>query len=367
MLKQARLLCSIVILAFSVNPVQGQDAQNQNYPVNYSCFIENRGQWPAEVKYLCQIDGLNAWITDNGVVYDYYQITRDENAEKTNHRAPKEHAAPDTDYVRIHGHVVRTLLQGSNAPTNIMAKAQQDGYYNYFIGNDPAKWANFVNLYEEIEVKGVYPGIDIRYYYDRGQLRYDYQVAVGANPSQIQFRLEGADGYQVNAEGELLIKTSLGEVQHGKLRAYQQSNGKEREVTCGFELLPDGTIGVMAVDYDQAQPLIIDPLVYSTFLGGSGIEMGNAIAVDNSGNAYIIGNTPSTNYPTTSGAYDVTQNGNADIFITKLDANGATLVYSTFLGGSGLDNGNSIAVDNSGNAYLTGTTGSTNYPTTSGA
>ncbi len=366
MSKYSRLFFCTVSLTLCLTTVQGQDAQNQNYPVNYSCFIENRGQWPAQVKYLCRINGLNAWITEDGVVYDYYQITRDENAEKTNRRAPNKYVNPDSNDVRIHGHVVRTLLQGANAPQNIMAKAPQDGYYNYFIGNDPAQWANFVNRYEAIEIKGVYPGIDIRYYYDRGQLRYDYQVAAGADPSQIQFRLEGADGYQVNAEGELLIQTSLGEVRHGKLRAYQEIHNQMQDIACRFESKSDGTLGIHVRTYDTTQPLIIDPLVYSTFLGGSGIEMGNSIAIDNKGNAYITGNTPSTNFPTTTGAYDVSQNGNMDVFVTRLVADGATLVYSTFLGGANLDQSNAIAL-NGEYAFITGYTGSNDYPTTSGA
>ena len=367
---------SFVFIIFS-SSVQSNAARNPISCTDHRFFIENKGQWPQEVKYLCRTNGMNAWITAQGVVYDYYQIIRDENAAATQDRL-RDGKSPaslvrerhEQENTRIKGHVVRALLQGANARTartNAIAKGQRDGYCNYFIGNNPAKWASFVSLYNEIEVQGVYSGIDVRYYYDGGQLRYDYQVAAGADPSQIRFRLEGADGYRVSAEGELLINTSLGEVRHGKLKAYQQTNGKDQEVSCRFESLPDGKIGVKTVDYDKEKPLIIDPLVYSTFIGGSGVESGNSIAVNNSGNSYTTGNTPSTNYPTSSGAYDVSQNGNTDVFVTKLDANGSTLVYSTFIGGSGLDYGNAIAVDNNGNAYVTGYTGSTNYPATSGA
>ena len=336
-------------------------------------FIENKGQWPQEVKYLCKTNGMNAWITAQGVVYDYYQVIRDGNSVADQDNRLDGHSPTglvrerrEEENTRIKGHVVRALLQGANARTNAIAKGQRDGYYNYFIGHDPAAWASFVRFYDTIEVQGAYPGIDIRYYYDGGRLRYDYQVTVGADPSQIRFNLEGANDYQVNADGELLISTSLGEVRHGKLKAYQQTNGKDREVTCRFESLPGGVIGIKAVGYDKEKPLIIDPLVYSTFIGGSSAEQGNSIAVDNS-NAYITGNTPSTNYPTTTGAYDVSQNGNTDVCVTKLDANGSTLVYSTFIGGSSLDYGSAIAVDSNGNSYITGYTGSSNYPTTNGA
>jgi hypothetical protein len=374
-----KLLFVLSSFAFIIfySSVQSNAARNLITFTDHQFFIENKGQWPQEVKYLCKTNGMNAWITDRGVVYDYYQIIRDENAVAKQDNLIDGHSPTglvherrEEENTRIKGHVVRALLQGANARTartNAIAKGQRDGYYNYFIGNDPAAWASFVRFYDTIEVQGAYPGIDIRYYFDGGRLRYDYQVTVGANPSQIRFNLEGANDYQVDADGELLISTSLGEVRHGKLRAYQQTNGKDHEVTCRFESLPGRVIGIKAVGYDKEKPLIIDPLVYSTFIGGSSAEQGNSIAVDNSGNAYVTGNTPSANYPTTVGAYDVSQNGNTDVFVTKLDANGSTLVYSAFVGGSGLDFGNAVAVDGNGNAYLTGYTGSSNYPTTSGA
>lgn len=364
---------SFVFFIFS-GPVQSNAARNLIANTDCRFFIKNKGQWPQEVRYLCKANGMNAWITAQGVVYDYYRIIHDENAAATQDplRDGKSSVSSvreryEQENTRIKGHVVRALLQGADARTNAVAKSQRGGYYNYFIGSNPARWASLVGLCNEIEVRGVYPGIDVRYYYDGEQLRYDYRVAAGADPSRIQFRLEGAVGYQVSAEGELLINTSLGEVRHGQLKAYQQTNGMDREVSCRFKSQSDGAIGIMAAGYDKAKPLIIDPLVYSTFIGGSGIESGNSIAVDNSGNAYITGNTPSTNFPTTAGAYDVSQNGNTDVFVAKLDAGGSTLVYSTFIGGSNLDYGNAIAVDGNGNAYVTGYTGSTNYPTTSGA
>ncbi|MBN1352654.1 SBBP repeat-containing protein [candidate division KSB1 bacterium] len=363
MFTHSRLFFCIIVCVFFFNTADGRVVQRQLSNQNHQFFIENRGQWTSEVKYLYQTNGLNAWITDSGVVFDYFQIIRENNARELDHRLSINRAEP----AHIKGHIVKTSMQGANARANTIAEGQSDGFYNYFVGNDPAKWASFVNLHDEIKMQGVYPGIDIRYYFDTGQLRYDYLVAAGTNPSQIRFRLEGADEYEFNIEGELLIKTSLGEVRHGKLRAYQYANYGEQDVPCRFEPLPDGTIGVVVSNYDTKKPLIIDPLVYSTFIGGSGTESGNSIAVDNSGNAYIIGNTPSTNYPTTTGAYDVSQNGNADVFVTKLDASGSTLVYSTFIGGSGLDYGNAIAVDSNGNTYITGYTGSMNYPTTSGA
>jgi hypothetical protein len=306
MLKRKKYLSFLVnlIIWFAIS-AQGQEAQNLLNGIDRRFFIENKGQWPKEVKYLCKTGGMNAWITDNGVVYDYYQIVRGNESKKTtNLQKMMETEQNDRKNTRIKGHVVRALLAGTNTRPDAVGKGEKEGYYNYFIGNDPVKWASFVRLYDEAEVREVYPGIDIRYYYDNGQLRYDYRVAAGADPSQIQFHLEGSDGYEVNDQGELLVKTSLGEVRHGKIRAYQQSNGTEKEVACRFLLKPNGKVGIKAMDYDKGKSLIIDPLIYSTFIGGEDGDTGNSITIDNSGNAYITGYTWSSNYPTTNGAYD---------------------------------------------------------------
>jgi len=227
-------------------------------------FIENKGQWPAEVKYLSRSGGMNAWITDSGVVYDYYQIIRDQTASDEFLEPIKRREQSDLQNYRVNGHVVRVLLENDHSSTVFFGAHKLETYYNYFIGNDPEKWVSYVGLYEEVEMKDVYDGINIRYYFDNGQVRYDYQVAAGADISLIQLRLEGADGYEINRDGELRIQTSLGEVVHGKLYAYQLQEGIEKKVSCRFEQKPNGLIGIEATGHDETKPLIIDPLVYST-------------------------------------------------------------------------------------------------------
>ena len=337
---------------------------------NRNFFIENKGQWPAEVLYLARLGGMNAWITNTGVVYDYFLITKDYKPEETMKMPRHENDMFEFEHTSIKGQVVEMLLEGANKDAKTQPSGIQEGYYNYFIGNDTTKWASFVRLYTEVLVQDLYPGIDIRYYFDNGLIRYDYIAKPGADLAKINLKIVGSDDYTINDKGELTLKTSLGEITHGKLFAYQQDGKYKTEITCTFTKNNNGTIGFYAENYNPALALVIDPLVYSTFVGGSAAmnlyDEGYSIAIDASGNSYNTGSTGSTAFPTTSGAYDVSHNGNYDVFVTKLNISGSALVYSTFLGGSGDDYGYSITLDTFGNSYITGYC-DTLFPITSGA
>jgi hypothetical protein len=161
----------------------------------------------------------------------------------------------------------------------------------------------------------------------------------------------------------------VGTVRQRRPLVYQEVGGERREVESGYEMRGGGRVGFRVGAYDASRLLIIDPvLAYSTYLGGNNFDGGEGIAVDSAGNAYVTGQTGSTDFPTTPGAFDNTDHPNADTFITKLNASGTALVYSTHLGGNGNDSGtdNDIVVDSAGNAYVTGTTNSTDFPTTPG-
>jgi hypothetical protein len=209
----------------------------------------------------------------------------------------------------------------------------------------------------------VYAGIDMRYYLEGGRLRYDWVVQPGGDPSQIVFGLEGSEKTYIDSEGRLVFTTRFGEVKLAELRVYQG----DREIAGRFVERPGGW-GIEVGSYDPTQLLVIDPLVYSTYIGGSGTDRGYAIAVDGSGNAYVTGYTRSTDYNVTPGAFQTTYGGGLeDVFVTKLNATGTALVYSTYIGGIIDDYGTAIAVDGSGNAYVTGYTSSTDYDVTPGA
>jgi hypothetical protein len=216
-------------------------------------------------------------------------------------------------------------------------------------------------LYKEAIVKNVYEGIDMRYYFEGKNLRYDYIVHPGADPKAIVFELEGQNDVYVK-NGNICFTTRFGEVAMAELRTYQGAN----TIPSRFE--KQGGVWKIAVgDYDKTKNLVIHPLVYSTYIGGSGHDWGYAIAVDGSGHAYVMGQTGSTDYDVTAGAFQTTLGGFYDVFVTKLNPMGSGLVYSTYLGGSGNDYAYGIAVDGSGHAYVTGWTFSTDYDVTTGA
>jgi hypothetical protein len=362
-----KILSVLILFSIVVNAQQLNNSQQALNKTDKSFFIENKGQWAPEVKYLARIGGMNAWITNSGVVYDYYKINRSVDKAKMLKMHPAEKRDYENKNTTIQGHVVK--LQLVNPGNNItgVGNNQREGYYNYFIGNDQSKWASNVPLYDNVEIQGVYKGIDVKYYYDNGMLRYDYKAKPGADISQLKFKFEGQDGIYINTNGELVLKTSIGEVTNGKIYAYQIDNGTQKEVECKFEQKEDGTIGLKTANYDANKELIIDPLVYSTFIGGyDGSWVPSQIATDDSGNTYITGWTTASVYPTTSGAYKTTGGGT---FVTKLNSSGTDLVYSTFLGGNSSNpfGYSYLAVDIVGNVYVTGYTRASDFPTTNGA
>jgi hypothetical protein len=252
---------------------------------------------------------------------------------------------------------------------------------NYFIGSDPARWRAGVANYARVKSSGVYKGVDVIYYGNGGELEYDFKVAAGADPGVIALRFEGAERIELAAGGELVLQMADGEVRQHKPVAYQEINGVKKAVACSYRWLNEGesrrsrnsasektglqtsAIGFAVGKYDPSQPLIIDPLlVYSTYLGGGGGDEGNSITVDAAGNAYVAGFTGSNNFPTLNPAQPAQGGGQQDAFVAKLNPAGNALLYSTYFGGDGQENASGIAVDAAGNAYVTGYTGSANFP-----
>ena len=269
--------------------------------------------------------------------------------------------------------MLRMKFVGSETKPQVTGQEQLPGKVNYFIGKDPRRWRAGIATYAKVAYKNLYPGVDLIYYGNQRQLEYDFVVHPGTDPDIIALRFEGAQQLKVDAQGELVLYADDSEIRQRKPSIYQEIDGVRHEVAGSYKLKDRNTVGFQLADYDASRPLVIDPvLVYSTFLGGTDFDEGVDITVDASGNAYVTGVTtqltPPPNFPTTPGAFDTTFNGGSfDAFVTKLNPAGAALVYSTFLGGSGDDFGGGIAVDATGNAYVTGGTSSSDFPTTLGA
>ena len=206
----------------------------------------------------------------------------------------------------------------------------------------------------------VYPGIDLVFYGNEGELEYDFELAPGADLRKVSLDLGGVNALRIDGAGDLVLTTAAGPVVWRKPVAYQVENGERRNVASRYALRGGRRVGFEVAAYDRTQPLVVDPtLAYSTYLGGGGADIGHAIAVDAAGNAYATGQTESVNFPGTGSL-----KGLIDAFVTKFDASGTTRVYSVYLGGNGSDVAWGIAVDAAGNVHLTGETLSDDFPTT---
>ncbi|HRT68337.1 MAG TPA: SBBP repeat-containing protein, partial [Bacteroidota bacterium] len=314
-------------------------------------FIENKGQWDNQVQYLARLNGLNLWVTNSGVVYDYFQVKVDNNVIlKTGE------PNPNFGINKIRGHVISSTFLNINEHFTTQVFNKNQAYYNYFIGNDPKKWASFVPLYGSVQLNNIYNGIDVRYYYDNNLVRYDWIIHPNGDPSKIRIKFEGQDNMHISPDGDLVLETTLGKVEHSKILAYQMQEGTQRIIECKFKDEGNGIVSFELGNYNTNKDLIIDPLVYSTFLGGSGDEFPYGVASDYMSNAYIVGYTKSSNFPTTPGAYDQTYNSSEDAFVTKINSSGTQLIFSTFIGGSNSDFGFGIALDQDLNIYIDGWT-----------
>ena len=322
-------------------------------------FESNKGQTASQVQYLSQGSGYTLFLTSTSSVLSLAQPSASSDSGTPN-------TSPSTT---TSGVALAMNLVGSNPQAPVAGQDQIAGTSNYFIGNSPSQWQTNVTSYGKVAYQNVYPGINLVYYGNQQQLEYDFDVLPGANPNAIRFNVQGAENVSLDASGDLVMQTASGDVLEHAPTLYQEVGGTKQAVAGQFVLLGATEVGFQVGAYNASLPLIIDPiLLYSTFLGGNSDDGGIGIAVDGSGNAYITGEALSTNFPTTMGAFQSTLgSGSGNAFVTKLNASGSALVYSTFLGGNNQSEGQSIAVDGSGDAYITGFNFSTNFPVTAGA
>jgi hypothetical protein len=309
-------------------------------------FEQNRGQTDGRVDFLARAPGHTAFLTPTGATLALQPAGED-----------------------AKGAALRLELTGADPAARPVGQERLPGVVNVLRGDDPAKWVTGAPTFARVRYHDVYPGIDLAWYgTHEGRLEYDFIVRPGADPSAIGLELEGARRVSLADSGALRIETAAGTLVQRPPVAYQQIAGERRRVESRYEL-SGRSVHISVGDYDRDRPLVIDPaLVYSTFLGGGGFDLGFGIAVDGTGSAYVAGFTGSADFPTTPGAFDTTYNGaDLDAFVTKLDPAGSSLLYSTFLGGESNDLGTGIALDGGGSAYVVGATASSNFPTTPGA
>jgi len=234
---------------------------------------------------------------------------------------------------------------------------------NYFLGNDSSKWKNGVSNYWEVMFENLYDWIDLVFYMNEEGLKYDFIVKPGGVHEEIGWHYDGIEDIHSDEFGNLQIKTTTGTLHEEKPFSYQIINGEKVEIVSKYDL-QSNSVGLIIGKYDDKSPLIIDPLIYSTYIGGIDWDWGDGIEVDSEGNVFLVGSSESFNFPTTSGSYDEDHNGGRDVVVCKVNAEGSDLIYSTFIGGSGFEGAGGIDIDSEGNTYITGGTSSSDFPTT---
>jgi hypothetical protein len=322
-------------------------------------FEVNEGQTDAKVKFLSRGPGYTLFLTGDEAVFSL------RGSKAGGVALPARHQSTPM-LVPTANAVLRMKLRNSNHAAKVTGVDELAGTSNYFIGNDPAKWRTNVPTYAKVKYGGIYSGIDLVYYGNQRQLEYDFIVGPGGDPHRIMFDIRGAKRIRRDAHGDLVLKMGEGEVRWHKPVVYQEKGGIRQEIAADYVIKRRNRVGFEVSEYDLRRPLFIDPLIYSSYLGGSGEDLGYGIAVDGEGNAYVTGWTLSTDFPTKN-HLQASNAGGFDAFVTKINPTGAAFVYSTYLGGSESDFGYSIAVDSTGAAYVTGETGSTDFPITPGA
>jgi hypothetical protein len=393
------------------------EASYGNLPLS---FEPNRGQTDAQVKFLARAGNHMLWLTSDEAVLAVGRPPRPIGPDTKQAAAAKENQNAPA--------ILRMKFVGANANPRIAGEDKQSGTVNYFAGK-PNEWRTKIPVYSRVRYSSLYPGIDLVFYGNNRELEYDLVVSPGADPGRIKLAVTGADEIRIEDEANLVLSTSQGELVQQKPRIYQRKGTTLTAVVGEYVITGKNEVGFRLGSYDRHAAVVIDPVLrYATFLGGNSFDAGRAIAVDSSnravvagitvssnfpattsrgfptevfitkfdftgsrliysslligsvldlgelglaldsaGNAYVTGVTESHAFPTTPGAFQTDLHGDFDAFVTKLNANGNALVYSTFLGGTGRDGGHGIAVDSAGNAYITGDTSSQDFPTTPGA
>jgi hypothetical protein len=304
-------------------------------------FEANHGQSAPQVKFVSRGAGYNLFLTSTEAVLTLHSAV---------------------SHQHLASAVLRMRLVGANAKTEALGQDELPGKSNYFIGNDPKRWRSDVHQYAKVRYANVYPGVDLIYYGNQRELEYDFVLQPGANPEQIRLGIAGANKLRVE-RGDMVLTSAVGDIRLRSPRIYQENNGVRHDVGGRYVMTGKNEVGFSVSDYDRARALVIDPvLAYSTYLGGSGDDAAMDIAVDASGNAYVTGYTASIDFPAAN-AVQPANKGAHDAFVTKVNADGSALLFSTYLGGSGEDGAFGIATGPAGTVYVFGVTTSGDFPT----
>jgi gliding motility-associated-like protein len=350
-------------------------------------FTENKGQWNSDFDFKSTIANGSLFIQKNGYtvvknsVEDIDLISRlMHGAQETEKKVPVKIKADMMEGESeknllneepiLHSHAYKVMFKGSSQYSTFVTERPTGESANYFLGDDPKRWKQDVKSFGSVVQKGLYQGIDIRYYSNGSQLKYDLIINPGASVSTVVMQYEGADKLSLK-DGELIISTSVGESKELAPIAYQIIDAQKKQVECRFQLNKN-EVSFKVKSYDPRYALIIDPiLIFSTYTGSKSSNWGFTAAPGPDGSLYAGGIVFGSGYPTSPGAFQNSfaggvaqgKNNGIDVSLTRFSADGKARIFSTYIGGKGDDFPHSIFVDPSGNAVLLGRTTSSDFPT----
>ena len=353
----------VVVVAISVFGVNrlGWFTDSASTPENHArlmktapipmTFIENEGQWDETVQFMARYRGMVAFVQKDALTLKF---------EK---RVARE---------QVRGVALHMVFEGASESVVLEAERPRSGVYNFFVGNDPSKWRSEVTGYARVVYRGLYEGVDLCLREKNGWLEYDLLLEEGADLSGVVIRCDGIEGINIDSEGSLTIETACGPItQEPPTAWYEHPSDGEMPVVCQFRKIDECRYGFEVPKRDMNLALVIDPgLEWSTLLGGSMYFMYEevmGVALNASGDIVVTGNTASDDFPTTPGAYDTSFNDSSDAYVACLSADGDSLIWSTFLGGTEIDWTYGVVVDGSGLITVAGLTFSSDFPTTQSA
>jgi hypothetical protein len=329
------LVLTLTALTAVLAVPDGASARRASLPL---VFEENRGQADPRARFLARGPRHTLFLTPRG----------------------PDLAMRGPDGARA---TIRMRIVGGRRAARLSPEGALPGRASFFLGSDPARWRAGVPLFSSVRYEQVYPGIDVLFHGGGDALEYDFIVAPGVDPAQIRLEFRGAEGLSLDGTGNLIIRHAAGHLTQRAPRLYQEVDGQRRRVPGGYRLLGRRSVGFDVGPHDSSLGLVIDPVIESlTAIGGDWVDGPSAITVDRAGSIYLTSHTYSSDFPTRN-PFDANLGGGSDAMVVKLDPSGSRLLFATYLGGGGDEGATGLAVADDGSVWVFGGTDSADFPT----
>jgi hypothetical protein len=344
--------------------VEETRAVTQRLAVLERGWVPNAGQWDERAAFAAPGYFGVTWVTRDGELR--HVASKQEDCEKQAPEAREPGLAKRLSKpCPAQSWVLAERWVGGKVQA-IRGEEELETRVSYFLGNDPARHRSGLATYRYVSLGEVWPGVEVKLKASQKTVEKLFYLRPGANLAQVRIELEGAQGMRLSEQGELVIETGLGELVLSKPVAWQEKDGQKLPVQASYRLYGKNRYGFAVQGADPSLPLVIDPILQATYLGGSGDDAAYALAIAGSGDVYVAGRTYSTDFPNTTGGAQASNGGGFDAFVARLNGTLTSILQSTYLGGSNIDEAVALAIGPSGDVYVAGLTASPNFPNTSG-